>query len=441
MKKKIVLITHKKLKTLEIIFSNINSNSKLNSQDEEEDFSWETYLKETDSESAPTSCFCQHIETPSNEFKAGHKLETYDPRNTTSTCIGTIIEVSGPRIRLRLDGTDDRNDFWLMCDSELIHPFQYSFKNGRKISPPLGFGNDLSKWPKFLEKLIQTAGENVFAPESFFKTPPPRPPRNEFKVGQKLEAVDPKNPHLICPATIKETASNRVLVSFDGWSQSSQFWCMFNSRDLFPCGWCKKSGHTLQYPGNLEEKPAPVVKPKPAPNASFKAAANANASAPKKSKASKTLNTSTSSLSSNKSDLNVTMDTDVSASPNKSQTQLASKTLKTISLNEKVSSSQEKKIKIEDNAGNVNSSKLDLSIVKSEAVEPSEQDASAISNGGDVNEIENSTSVGKYKSDGVGSSNNNSKLNSSKQTVQHGKYFSLSLSLKLSVLRLFFNLS
>ena len=333
--------------------------------------------------------------------------------------------MSGPRIRLRLDGTDDRNDFWLMCDSELIHPFQYSFKNGRKISPPLGFGNDLSKWPKFLEKLIQTAGENVFAPESFFKTPPPRPPRNEFKVGQKLEAVDPKNPHLICPATIKEIASNRVLVSFDGWSQSSQFWCMFNSRDLFPCGWCKKSGHTLQYPGNLEEKPAPILKPKPAPNTSFKAA-NANTSAAKKTKANKTLNTSTSSLSSNKSDLNITMDTDMSVSPNKSQTQLASKTLKTISLNEKVNSSQEKKIKIEDNAGNVNNSKLDLSIVKSEAVEPSEQDASAISNGGDVsarenvNEIENSTSVGKYKSDSVSNSN---KLNSSKQTVQHGKYF------------------
>ena len=116
----------------------------------------------------------------------------------------------------------------------------------------------------------------------------------------------------------------------------------------------------------------------------------------------------------------------MSVSPNKSQTQLASKTLKTISLNEKVNSSQEKKIKIEDNAGNVNNSKLDLSIVKSEAVEPSEQDASAISNGGDVsarenvNEIENSTSVGKYKSDSVSNSN---KLNSSKQTVQHGKYF------------------
>ena len=70
------------------------------------------------------------------------KLESVDPRNLTSTCIGTVIATLGPRILIRLDGlfqfgfnlilgklysdsfhlgTDDRNDFWMMVDSNTIH--------------------------------------------------------------------------------------------------------------------------------------------------------------------------------------------------------------------------------------------------------------------------------------------------------------------------------
>lgn len=219
--------------------------------DGEEDFLWDDYLKETNAEPAPASCFCQHATPPQNEFKEGNKLETFDPRNTTSTCIGTVIETSGSRIRLRLDGTDDRNDFWLMVDSDLIHPYLYSAKHGRKIQPPLGFGNDLSKWPRFLERIISSTDSNVFASESCFKQTPSKPQRNEFKCGQKLEAVDPKNPHLICPATIKEVNRDKILITFDGWSQSSQTWISFTSRDIFPCGFCKQSKHLLQHPGNL----------------------------------------------------------------------------------------------------------------------------------------------------------------------------------------------
>ncbi len=203
------------------------------------------------------TCFCQSISPPLNEFKVGYKLETYDPRNTSSTCIATVIEIAGPRLRLRLDGTDDRNDFWLMCDSDQLHPFEHAARNGRKISPPLGFGNELSKWPKFLERIIHSAGgeKGLFAPETCFaSTPPAKPPRNEFKPGQKLEAVDPKNPHLICPATVRDVNRDKIFVLFDGWSQASQFWVSYTSRDIFPVGWCKRVGHDLQMPGDLKEE-------------------------------------------------------------------------------------------------------------------------------------------------------------------------------------------
>lgn len=228
---------------------------KIDTSEEEEDFDWSEYLKKTKSEPAARECFAQNAIPPKNEFQVGNKLETNDPRNTSSICLATIIEIAGPRLRLRLDGTDNRNDFWLMCDSDLLHPFEYSTKNGRKIQPPLGYGNDLSKWPKFLEKIINLSHKNnLFAPETAFKQPPVKPARNEFKVAQKLEAVDPKNPDLICPATVKEVNRDKILISFDGWSSSSQFWIPFYSRDLFPCGWCKETGHLIQHPGYLEQK-------------------------------------------------------------------------------------------------------------------------------------------------------------------------------------------
>ncbi len=57
-----------------------------------------------------------------NEFAIGMKLEGQDPRNPTSYCIASVMDVLGPRIQLRLDGADDGNDFWQLVDSDTIHP-------------------------------------------------------------------------------------------------------------------------------------------------------------------------------------------------------------------------------------------------------------------------------------------------------------------------------
>ncbi len=260
---------------------------------------------------------------------------------------GTVIEKSGPRVRLRLDGTDDRNDFWLMVDSDLIHPYGHSARNGRKIQPPLGFGNDLSKWPKFLEKIIQSADERVFASEDCFKAPPFKPLKNEFKTGQKLEAVDPKNPHLICPATIKEVKRDKILVTFDGWLQSSQCWYSFSSRDIFPVGWCKLARHILQYPGHLVDRKLT--------NSSMNQSKNAEANKPvvkkkpnQKVKANLRTSTDNANMSSDSSGLNITATND------------------TLQTNHAVSTPNNKPL-----------AQIDLSIVKQEACDAESEEPSS----------------------------------------------------------------
>ncbi|CAN9500240.1 unnamed protein product [Ophioblennius macclurei] len=210
-------------------------------------FIWEDYLKETSSTPAPASCFRQARVPPTNDFKVGMKLEAHDPRNSTSVCIATVMGLTGVRLRLRLDGSDNSNDFWRLIDSSDIQPIGTCEKNGDMLQPPLGFRMNASSWPMFL---LRTLNGAEMAPVMAFKKEPPRPPQNYFKPGMKLEAVDKKNPYLICPATIGEVKGDEVFVMFDGWRGAFDYWCKYDSRDIFPVDWCSLTKHNLQPPGN-----------------------------------------------------------------------------------------------------------------------------------------------------------------------------------------------
>ncbi|XP_039345978.1 sex comb on midleg-like protein 2 isoform X2 [Mauremys reevesii] len=212
-----------------------------------EHFKWDNYLKETGSLAAPPHCFRQSRIPPSNDFKVGMKLEAHDPRNVTSVCIATVIGITGARLRLRLDGSDNKNDFWRLVDSSDIQPIGTCEKKGGMLQPPLGFQMNASSWPMFL---LRTLNGAEMAPAAFFKKEPPKPAPNYFKVGMKLEAVDKKNPYLICPATIGDVRGDEVFITFDGWRGAFDYWCKYDSRDIFPVGWCGLTGDALQPPGN-----------------------------------------------------------------------------------------------------------------------------------------------------------------------------------------------
>lgn len=175
------------------------------------------------------------------------KLEALDPRCVTSTCIGTVISVLGSRIRIRLDGGDSQNDFWRLVDSSEIHPIGHCEKNGGMIQPPLSYAKNVNGWQAFLVKQLKDA---IHAPEDIFQPEPPTPKRNFFKIGQKLEAVDKKNPQLICCATVDAIKDDQIHVAFDGWRGAFDYWSKYDSRDIFPVRWCTRSCHPMQPPGH-----------------------------------------------------------------------------------------------------------------------------------------------------------------------------------------------
>ena len=257
--KKNELAADKKLPAKEpATVSALNQNKQINSIDTEsastsngsnfkvhQSFDWDSYLKETKGTAAPKDCFKQHIQPPNNEFQINMKLEALDPRNVTSTCIATVVGTLGPRLKLRLDGSDNKNDFWRLVDSNEIHPIGHCEKTGGMLQPPLGFRMNASSWPTFLLKTLNGA---EMAPPKVFKPEPKTPRQNTFQVGHKLEAIDKKNPQLICTATVGSVKNDMIHITFDGWKGAFDYWCRYDSRDIFPAGWCSKSGHPLQPP-------------------------------------------------------------------------------------------------------------------------------------------------------------------------------------------------
>ena len=58
---------------------------------------------------APLSNFKQAVGNVPNRFEVGMKLEVPDPKAVVNTiCIATVVDKIGPRLRLRLDGTGER---------------------------------------------------------------------------------------------------------------------------------------------------------------------------------------------------------------------------------------------------------------------------------------------------------------------------------------------
>ncbi|CAG2058283.1 unnamed protein product, partial [Timema podura] len=279
-------------------------------------------------------------EPPKNEFTVGMKLEALDPRNLTSTCFRSNSSLWPQFLLKTLNGAE-------MALPRMFKPQPRvakcnMFEVGMKLeavdrkNPQLicaatvGFRMNASSWPSFMLKSLSTAH---LAPEDIFVDEPKGPKQNLFEAGMKLEAVDKKNPHLICVATVvmfssevsysaeeskvinlepsvkvilssveqemQQTleitvtcficelrltygifhsrpeyalsASRRdecnepalallssfhcairgemIHVTFDGWRGAFDYWCRYDSRDIFPVGWCCKSKHPMQPPG------------------------------------------------------------------------------------------------------------------------------------------------------------------------------------------------
>ncbi|XP_028858407.1 lethal(3)malignant brain tumor-like protein 3 isoform X3 [Denticeps clupeoides] len=212
---------------------------------------WASYLEEEKSVAAPSKSFKEHQSYPQskNGFRVGMKLEGVDPEHPSMYCVLTVAEVSGHRIRLHFDKHSDCYDFWVNSNSPDIHPAGWCEKTGHKLHPPKGMKDEEFSWSSYVKmNKGQAAPKALFENQNTMVTP------LGFRIGMKLEAIDKKNPSLICVATVTDMVDNRFLVHFDNWDESYDYWCDATSPYIHPIGWCQENGRTLTTPPGYQSE-------------------------------------------------------------------------------------------------------------------------------------------------------------------------------------------
>ncbi|NXT26424.1 LMBL1 protein, partial [Syrrhaptes paradoxus] len=105
-------------------------------------------------------------------------------------------------------------------------------------------------WASYLEE--QKA---VAAPLDLFQDyQVPSQRKNGFKVGMKLEGIDPQHPSMYFILTVAEVCGYRMRLHFDGYSECHDFWLNADSPDIHPAGWFEETGHKLQPPKGYKEE-------------------------------------------------------------------------------------------------------------------------------------------------------------------------------------------
>uniref|UniRef100_A0A665TXG1 SAM domain-containing protein n=1 Tax=Echeneis naucrates TaxID=173247 RepID=A0A665TXG1_ECHNA len=211
-------------------------------------WSWQQYLNQQKAEAAPTTLFTQSQSFPSRRhgFKVGMKLEGVDPLHPSMFCVLTVAEVIGYRLRLHIDGYSECYDFWVNADSADIRPPGWCRDHKLKLDPPKGYSETEFDWQLYLQST-----ESQAAPPTLFTCHTAVSIHLSdcgFNVGMKLEAVDRKNPGLVCVASVSNVIDNRFLVHFDNWDDTYDYWCDSSSPYIHPVGWCEEQGRPLTAP-------------------------------------------------------------------------------------------------------------------------------------------------------------------------------------------------
>lgn len=111
-------------------------------------------------------------------------------------------------------------------------------------------GKNGFSWMRYLDICKAKA-----APVKLFKDPFPYQSRNGFKIGMRLEAIDPQHPSLFCVVSVAEVQGYRMRLHFDGFPDVHDYWVNADSIDIFPPGWCEKNGRSLKPPANYSATP------------------------------------------------------------------------------------------------------------------------------------------------------------------------------------------
>ncbi|KAK3101257.1 hypothetical protein FSP39_002207 [Pinctada imbricata] len=218
---------------------------------EEAEFTWETYLEQTGSVAAPPQAF-KHVELSlESGFIKGMKLEVPNKCTEDTYWVASVVMTCGQLLRLRFDGYEDDKsaDFWCDLMTSEIHPIGWCAQNNQVLQPPEEIKDKFDDWREFLVRSLTGART---APSYLLDKTTGITPVDQLKPGMCLEIQHPISPVEVWFVTIIENVGGRLYLRFEGVeSGGHDFWLFYLNHRLHPLGWAKTQGFTYRPPKEL----------------------------------------------------------------------------------------------------------------------------------------------------------------------------------------------
>ncbi|CAI5659525.1 lethal(3)malignant brain tumor-like protein 2 isoform X1 [Oreochromis niloticus] len=220
-------------------------------------FDWTTYLERETSLAASVSCF-RHAPLCAqwDDITVGMKVEVLNTNAILPSkvyWIATVIQIAGYKALLRYEGFehDSSHDFWCSLVSGELNPIGWCAMTSKLLVPPQDLKQDIPDWKEYLMKRL--VGAHTLPVDFYLKLAESM--KNSFRMGMRVEVVDPKYVSRTRVAIVDSNIGGRVRLVYADQSDApenmiSDFWCHIWSPLLHPIGWSKKVGHDIKAPAN-----------------------------------------------------------------------------------------------------------------------------------------------------------------------------------------------
>ncbi|KAF0313416.1 Polycomb protein Sfmbt [Amphibalanus amphitrite] len=174
-----------------------------------------------------------------SQLSVGQTIEVVDKSCISQMRAARITRQIGRRLHVHyLDAHPDDGGFWCHENSPLVHPVGWSRAVGHRIQAP--------------DDYLARCESGRFLPTDATEDYLPAPPavtHEGFKLGMKLEALDPLNLGSIGVATVRDTLQNHfIMVQLETEPESDWFCYHASSPYIFPPGFCRTVGIPLTPP-------------------------------------------------------------------------------------------------------------------------------------------------------------------------------------------------
>ncbi|XP_041671165.1 lethal(3)malignant brain tumor-like protein 2 isoform X2 [Cheilinus undulatus] len=216
-------------------------------------FEWGAYLDKETSLAVSVSCF-RHAPLCSqwDDIHVGMKVEVLNTNAVLPSkvyWIATVIQVAGYKALLRYEGFehDSSHDFWCSLVSGELNPIGWCAMTSKLLVPPKDVKQDILDWKGYLMKKL--VGADTLPVDFYLKLAESM--RTSFRIGMRVEVVDPKHVSRTRVALIDSIVGGRLRLVYADQSDAPpnvtlDFWCHMWSPLLHPMGWSSRVGHDIK---------------------------------------------------------------------------------------------------------------------------------------------------------------------------------------------------